>query len=118
MYVVEAMHNQAVKTGGLVFLAGQIPLDPATNALVEGGIARFHAEARLETDVPVLAFPLTFVQHLGVVGEVRLENVQDAIAVVVSQGEAHAGLLLAVFVISAPGHHGHIGERPIMIIVE
>ena len=34
-----APYNQAVKTGGLVFLAGQIPLDPATNALVEGGIA-------------------------------------------------------------------------------
>ena len=33
-----APYNQAVKSGGLVFLAGQIPLDPATNALVEGGV--------------------------------------------------------------------------------
>ncbi len=33
-----APYNQAVKTGGLVFLAGQIPMDPATGALVEGGI--------------------------------------------------------------------------------
>lgn len=33
-----APYNQAVKTGDLVFLAGQIPMDPATGALVEGGI--------------------------------------------------------------------------------
>ena len=33
-----APYNQAVKTGNLVFLAGQIPLDAATGALVEGGI--------------------------------------------------------------------------------
>ncbi|MGI9117235.1 MAG: Rid family detoxifying hydrolase [Gaiellales bacterium] len=33
-----APYNQAVKTGGLVFLAGQIPLDAETGALVEGGV--------------------------------------------------------------------------------
>lgn len=31
-------YSQAVKVGNLVFTAGQIPLDPATGALVEGGI--------------------------------------------------------------------------------
>jgi 2-iminobutanoate/2-iminopropanoate deaminase len=33
-----APYNQAVRTGDLLFLAGQIPLDVATGALVEGGI--------------------------------------------------------------------------------
>ncbi len=33
-----APYNQAVKTGGLIFLAGQIPMDVATGALAEGGI--------------------------------------------------------------------------------
>ncbi len=33
-----APYNQAVKSGNLVFLAGQIPIDPATGALVEGDI--------------------------------------------------------------------------------
>jgi 2-iminobutanoate/2-iminopropanoate deaminase len=33
-----APYNQAVKVGGLVFLAGQIPLDAGTGQLVEGGI--------------------------------------------------------------------------------
>ncbi|MEM6513823.1 MAG: RidA family protein [Pseudomonadota bacterium] len=29
-------YSQAVKTGGLVFLSGQIPLDPATMSVVDG----------------------------------------------------------------------------------
>ena len=33
-----APYNQAVKTGNLVFLAGQIPVDAETGALVEGGV--------------------------------------------------------------------------------
>ena len=32
-------YSQAVRHGGFVFLSGQIPLDPATGALVEGDIA-------------------------------------------------------------------------------
>lgn len=31
-------YSQAVRSGPLVFLSGQIPLDPATMRLVEGGI--------------------------------------------------------------------------------
>lgn len=31
-------YSQAIKTGQLLFLSGQIPLDPATGALVPGGI--------------------------------------------------------------------------------
>ena len=33
-----APYNQAIVAGGMVFCAGQVPLDPATGALVEGGI--------------------------------------------------------------------------------
>ena len=36
-------YSQAVRTGGLVFTAGQIPLDPATGQLVTGDI---QAQAR------------------------------------------------------------------------
>lgn len=32
-------YSQAIKVGGLVFTAGQIPLDPASGKLVEGDIA-------------------------------------------------------------------------------
>ncbi len=31
-------YSQAIVTGGLLFVSGQIPLDPATGAMVEGGI--------------------------------------------------------------------------------
>ena len=31
-------YSQALVTGGLVFTSGQIPLDPATGAVVEGGV--------------------------------------------------------------------------------
>jgi 2-iminobutanoate/2-iminopropanoate deaminase len=31
-------YSQAIKSGNLLFLSGQIPLDPATGNLVEGGI--------------------------------------------------------------------------------
>ena len=36
-------YSQAIETGGLVFLSGQIPLDPATMDVVEGD---FEARAR------------------------------------------------------------------------
>ena len=31
-------YSQAVAAGGLLFVSGQIPLDPATGELIEGGI--------------------------------------------------------------------------------
>lgn len=31
-------YSQAIAVGGLLFVSGQIPLDPATGAMVEGGI--------------------------------------------------------------------------------
>ncbi|MBU2603843.1 MAG: RidA family protein [Actinobacteria bacterium] len=31
-------YSQAVRSGGLLFVSGQIPLDPATGSLVAGGI--------------------------------------------------------------------------------
>lgn len=31
-------YSQAIKAGGMVFAAGQIPLDPATGQIVSGGI--------------------------------------------------------------------------------
>ncbi len=40
-------YSQAVKIGGLLFTSGMIPIDPATNTLVEGGI-EVQAERALE----------------------------------------------------------------------
>jgi len=32
-------YSQAIRAGGLLFVSGQVPLDPATGALVDGDIA-------------------------------------------------------------------------------
>ena len=32
-------YSQAIRAGGMVFVSGQIPLDPATGQVVDGGIA-------------------------------------------------------------------------------
>lgn len=40
-------YSQAVRSGAMVFLSGQIPLDPATGALVDGDVA---AQARRAFD--------------------------------------------------------------------
>ncbi|MEW6329309.1 MAG: RidA family protein [Candidatus Micrarchaeota archaeon] len=31
-------YSQAILSGNLIFVSGQLPIDPATNALVEGGV--------------------------------------------------------------------------------
>jgi 2-iminobutanoate/2-iminopropanoate deaminase len=38
-------YSQAIVSGGMVYTSGQIPLDPATGAIVEGGIAEQAARA-------------------------------------------------------------------------
>jgi len=47
-------YSQAVEAGGFVFLSGQIPLDPATGAMVEGGVEA-QAERVMENLGAVLA---------------------------------------------------------------
>ena len=47
-------YSQAVVSGGLVFTAGQIALDPATGALVGGGDAAAEAERCLKNVEAVL----------------------------------------------------------------
>lgn len=48
-----ASYSQAIDTGSLVFLAGQVGLDPATGELVEGGIEE-QAERALRNLMAVL----------------------------------------------------------------
>jgi 2-iminobutanoate/2-iminopropanoate deaminase len=46
-------YNQAIKTGSLLFTSGQIPLDPASGEVVEGGIKE-QAQQALENLKAVL----------------------------------------------------------------
>jgi 2-iminobutanoate/2-iminopropanoate deaminase len=47
-------YSQAIRSGGFVFLSGQIPLDPSTGQLVEGGIKK-ETERVLDNLAAVLA---------------------------------------------------------------
>lgn len=47
-------YSQAIRSAGLLFLAGQIPLDPATMQIIEGDIAK-QTERVLENVKAILA---------------------------------------------------------------
>ena|SRR5690554_4167167 len=75
-------YSQAVRTGNLIFMSGQIPLDPTTMQMVEGGIeaqtrqvldnlfaVAAAAGASLDDSVKLTIY-LTDLQNFGVVNEV------------------------------------------------
>ncbi len=56
-------YSQAVRTGNLLFTAGQVPLDPATGKLVEGDI-KAQAEQAMKNLQAVLAAAGTGFAHV------------------------------------------------------
>ena len=64
-------------------------------------VAGLDPDPRAQRHVVEVPFPVIAVQHVGVIGKVRLEQVQAAAAVVVADRHAHAGLLGAVLADSA-----------------
>ncbi len=56
-------------------------------------------------------------QRRGVVGEVGLEDVEAAVAVVVGHRRAHSRLRAAVFIERSAGYHGHVGEGSVAVVV-
>jgi reactive intermediate/imine deaminase len=78
-------YSQAVKVGGTVYLSGQIPLDPASMTLVEGGIeaqirrvfdnlsAVAAAAGGSLADVAKLNIFLTDLAHFATVNQVMAE---------------------------------------------
>lgn len=67
-------YSQAVRTGNLVFVSGQLPIDPATGAFAEGGIKELtrqsilNAKAILEqagTDLAHVVKTTVFLADMG-----------------------------------------------------
>lgn len=56
-------YSQAIEAGGMVFVSGQIPVDPATGQFAEGGIAELTRQS------------LTNVQHILAETGLTLDNV-------------------------------------------
>src|SRR5208283_3519202 len=46
------------------------------------------------------------------------ENVEPAIAIVITNGQAHSRLFVAVFVVSATRAHGDVGKSAVVVVVE
>jgi 2-iminobutanoate/2-iminopropanoate deaminase len=73
-------YSQAVRAGDFIFTAGQIPLDPATGHMVEGGIeaqtrqALTNLSAVLEAAGTALANVVKTTVFLADIGEFKLMN--------------------------------------------
>src|SRR5262249_18363471 len=57
------------------------------------------------------------IERGGVVGEIRLENVEAAVAIEISNGGAHASLRATVFVQRGAGNYRDILEGAVAIVV-
>jgi 2-iminobutanoate/2-iminopropanoate deaminase len=68
-------YSQAVKAGGFVFVSGQIPIDPATNQVIEGDISR-QTERVLENLSAVLQAAGSSLDH-AVKVTVFLKNMEE-----------------------------------------
>jgi len=68
-------YSQAIRANGFIFLSGQIPLDPATQKIVEGGVAQQTEQviANLEAVLKAAGSSLSQVVRTGV----YLKNMGD-----------------------------------------
>src|SRR5579872_3263542 len=106
---------------GIDVAVGENQIGPAVIVEVEkhrapAQILGVQAQAGSESGVGEGAVAIVVVERRRIVGEVGFEDVEAAIAVVVGDGCAHAGLLAAVFVEGGAGGDGYIGESAVAIV--
>src|SRR5947208_16930116 len=95
--------------------AGNIEINEAatpSNVLV------VDADARGECNVTKGSVAVVVIEVARVVGEVGLENIKPAVAVIIGDGNAHSGLFVAVLAVGAAGHDRDIGESSVVVVVE
>jgi 2-iminobutanoate/2-iminopropanoate deaminase len=105
-------YSQAVLNGELVYTSGQIPLDPATGQLVEGGI-REQTIRVLENLKAVLAMAGSDLQHV-VKTTVYLKNMRDFAAM----NEIYAGYLAPAGVVAPARSTVEVARLPKDALVE
>ena len=81
-----------------------------------GDVAVVNADAGGKSHVGESSVTVVVIEVAGVVGEVGFEDVEPAIAVVVTDTDAHSGLLVAVVAVGASGDDGDVGECAVVIV--
>ncbi len=58
------------------------------------------------------------IEVAGIVREVRLENIEPPVAIVVGHGHAHSRLFVSILAVGASRHHSHVREGAIVIVAK
>src|ERR1039457_1009977 len=77
---------------------------------------RLHGKTCADGGVFETALAVIPVQNVSVVGEVRLEDIQVAVQVIIADSHAHAGLLHAILVQGHAALQADIGESAIAFV--
>src|SRR5258708_456298 len=79
-------------------------------------VARVARQSSRRGDIVKLAVAAIMVESLALIGKIRAENVEPAVAVIVGGRDAHAGHRLAVLVIGDAAKQGLFRERPLALV--
>ena len=107
---------------GIDVAVGDHDVEPAVVVHVEEAdapaeIAGVDADAGEVGAVVEVEAAEVLVEGFGVSGEVGLDDVEEAVAIEVSDGDAHAGLGLAIGRVGDAGFDGHILECAVLLVL-
>ena len=81
-------------------------------------VAGLYRQSRLSCHLVILPLAQACVEAMGVVREVGLQHIQNAVAIEVGHRKAHAGLLHAVGIQGQTALDAFLGKRPVVIVME
>src|ERR1019366_5303036 len=98
------------------------PLPAAVLEVQEGATpvyeTRVSRQPRGHRNVVKLAVARVAIEQRALVGEVRAENVEPAVPVIIGRGKPHAGKFAAVLIESHTPHDGLFGEGAVALVDE
>src|SRR6266571_6309417 len=90
-----------------------VEVDKAATPAKKAGV---HSDTPPKCDLFKSAFARVLVEVGGVAGKVGFEYIEPAVPVIVSGGNAHSRLRLAVLTVSAPGLNTHVGKGAVVVV--